>query len=336
MPPSWYEDSNTRVPELYGWRQIYANQAIARLNGGEQRPTAVYNGRVFLGGESEVEVYFDPLPATGILLKIDAVINHEHRDSNSKNHLPDHTDAVIAEFEVLSTPGDARVSSKHDALNTGSAVGGDGEPVTDANTEEETLEGLDLRALLASFNTASWNYSRSTSTSGQARDTTSQCDPSAEWRPIVSIGNVRAGGAAGAVEEAIILGSGSSGSISAGGGAGGSGDFKEDILWGERVRDVADICKDLSGVEILFMGDARMRHAMLATGMREREKTERKREKERERERERETETERETVRQRETETETAIEREREREREKLGQLRSSCCYSLWLLFTAA
>ena len=242
LPPEWYDDARTRVPELFGWRQILPTEVLA-YEGDTARTAGLYNGRIYLGGESRVRVFFEPLDATAILLKVDGVINREHRDSRSKGHLPDHTDAVIAELGVFladPTGVESRTSPRLGTADEGSSgrFPGHATSVQRAECGEEPVEGFDFYAILGPFNTGLWSDEQ-----GAGPDIT-KCDADAEWR---------VGPSSRLLASALGEGEVSSDARAA----------KAD--WEQGARDIESMCEGLEGLELIMAGDARMRHAFLAT-----------------------------------------------------------------------
>ena len=227
LPSAWFDDPGARIPEQYGWRQIFPRTArLQSQAGGALRQATAYNGRIFLGGESDVQVCFDPVSASAVLVKIDGAINEEHRDRLDKSHLRDHTDASVVEFQVFSVcRGAAGGSGLFDFPVSGMHEG-------DAHDEagEEMIEGIKLQSLLTPFNSGSWFHPDGTTPAF------SSCAPSSQWHSLGENEHATPGST-----ERVI---------------------PEDD---DGRRDVESVCQDISGLELVFAGDARMRHAFLAT-----------------------------------------------------------------------
>ena len=228
LPSAWYDDPRTRIPEHHGWRQIFSStERLQSQQGGAVKQATIYNGRVFLGGESDVQVCFDPVSASAILIKIDGAINEEHRDKPDKTHLHDHTDASIAEFQVLSL---CRGAADESALLDVSTSGVRQDYAREVG--EEMIEGIELQSLLTPFNRGSWFHPDRTIPAF------SSCAPSSRWHSLR------------AKEHVPVQLDSTEGVIS-----------EDDEEW----RDLESACQDISGLELVFVGDARMRHAFLAT-----------------------------------------------------------------------
>jgi hypothetical protein len=229
LPSAWYDDPRTRIPEHHGWRQIFSSTARQQSQqGGAAKQATIYNGRVFFGGESDVQVCFDPVSASAILIKIDGAINEEHRDNPDKTHLRDYTDASIVEFQVLSM---CRGAADESALLDVSTSGVRQDYARD-EVGEEMIEGIELQPLLTPFNRGSWFHSDRTIPAF------SSCAPSSRWHSLR------------AKEHVPVPPDSTEGVIS-----------EDDEEW----RDVESACQDIPGLELVFVGDARMRHAFLAT-----------------------------------------------------------------------
>ena len=229
LPSAWYDDPLTRIPEHHGWRQIFSSTArLQSQQRGAAKQATIYNGRVFLGGESDVQVCFDPVSASAMLIKIDGAINEEHRDKPDKTHLGDYTDASIAEFQVLSLCRDAADESAPFDVSTS----GVRQDYARDEGGEEMIEGMELQSLLTPFNRGSWFHPDRTIPAFNS------CAPSSRWHSLR------------AKEHVPLPLDSTEGVIS-----------EDDEEW----RDVESVCQDISGLELVFVGDARMRHAFLAT-----------------------------------------------------------------------
>ena len=255
LPAEWFDEPSKIVPELYGWHPVLPKTVSAQLEGAEarvrERPAAVYNGRVFLGGmpkamQTLLDVSFEARNATAVLLKVDAALNEHYRHSRDKSHLADSTDALIFEVQVLASEAESARGNEGSVSPSGRPYQADSnlalpaEPQHRAECRDEMIEGLDLHGLVRHFNRGKWSYSEEEGRGAEPWSNSVGCDASREWL-LTSKGNFDDGmGEAGQAAR--------------------RGSLSRQMM----DRDIESVCEELQGLELVWVGDARMRHAFLA------------------------------------------------------------------------